>query len=499
MADTNNDIDLTDKAQLDSFLKESGLDNIIGAMKKDASKPKKTPLETKKGISWIIDLITTFQPFNLKLKSQYVVLPKLMDYLENENFKGFLLIKIKSNISIMFIWNGGLSGILNNELDMADEEVFRYILENYQDANIDIYSSPDNKAALPLILNSVVREDIEPKHKDLDTEFTDLSKLITKLEGEKLTGHIEMSTSDGKLIACYYKGKEIKTISLNNKMKYSDYSLEKLLNTSGIVNIYESKVRSVVRNMDDVMSKITVNLLNHDNNAPTLKTIVDEYNGHISLNMAETARDNVYLKVSLPAGLANRDDSDFFMEQIYKTREFRFIKYFFIDYLLNLAETQNTVSLKNIWFYIPLVKVIKFRQKYHMGHTTHDFDILMYDGSGKLLFIFRFTDREPNSYEVDIFLKQIENIKENQNEWNTIKGGFYISSKGFENSAISAAKKAASSGAGVKSIFGKVGGLKVPEKLSAQKGLIKYENDDGFHLNLIHQKNNSFEIVFPEL
>jgi hypothetical protein len=242
-----------------------------------------------------------------------------------------------------------------------------------------------------------------------------------------------------------------------------------------------------------------VNLLNHDNNAPTLKTIVDEYNGHISLNMAETARDNVYLKVSLPAGLANRDDSDFFMEQIYKTREFRFIKYFFIDYLLNLAETQNTVSLKNIWFYIPLVKVIKFRQKYHMGHTTHDFDILMYDGSGKLLFIFRFTDREPNSYEVDIFLKQIENIKENQNEWNTIKGGFYISSKGFENSAISAAKKAASSGAGVKSIFGKVGGLKVPEKLSAQKGLIKYENDDGFHLNLIHQKNNSFEIVFPEL
>ncbi len=190
MADAKNDIDLTDKAHLDNFLKESGLENIIEAMKKDSLKPKKTTLETKTVISWIIDLITTFRPFNLNLKSQYVVLPKLLDYLENENFKGFLLIKIKSNISIMFIWNGELTGILNNELDMADEEVFRYILENYQDANIDIYSSPDEKGALPLILNSVVREDIEPKYKDLDTEFTDLSKLITKLEGEKLTGHI---------------------------------------------------------------------------------------------------------------------------------------------------------------------------------------------------------------------------------------------------------------------------------------------------------------------
>lgn len=497
MADTKNDIDLTDKAQLDSFLKESGLENIIGAMKKDSSKSKKTTLETKKEISWIIDLITTMQPFNLNLKSQYVVLPKLLDYLENENFKGFLLIKIKSNISVIFIWNGELCGILNNELDMADEEVLGYIIENYQEANIDIYLSPDDKGALPLILNSVMREDIEPKYKDLDTEFIDLPKLITKLVGEKFTGYIE-NTSDAKIITCFYKGKEIKTISLNNNMKYSDSSLEKMLNKSGIVNIYESNIRTVVRSMDDVMSKITVNLLNHDNKAPTLKTIVDEYDGHISLNMAETARDNVYLKVSLPAGLSSRDDSDSLMEQIYKTREFRFIKYFFIDYLLNLAETGNTISLKNIWNYIPLVKVIKFKQKYHMGHTTHDFDILMYDGSGKLLFIFKFTDSEPNSYEVDIFLKQIENIKENQNELNTIKGGFYISSKGFGKNAILTAKKAESR-AGVISIFGKVGGLKVSEKLSAQKGLIKFKSNDGFHLNLIHYKNNSFNIVFPEL
>lgn len=498
MAGTKNDIDLTDKAQLELFLKESGIASIIGAMKKDAPIPETSPVQPGKGVAWIVDLVRTFQPCHINLRSHYVVLPKLLEYLTKETFTGFLLIRIKSTISIMFMYNGDLNGIINDQLDLVDEELFRYIVENYEDAAIDMYSSPEDKGALPLILNSAVRDDIEPIYKDLDTEFTDLLKLITKLEGEKFTGHIQMNTSEGTFIACYFKGREVLIISLTNTMTCSASSREDMLNTSGVVNIYASIVRTVVSSMDDVMSRITVNVSHHDTKAPTLNRIVDGYHGHISLNMAEGARDNVYLKVILPAGLAGRDNSEFLLAQIYKTREFRFIKYFFLDFLLNIAETGSTVSLKNIWNYIPSVRVIKFKQKYYLGHLTHDFDILMYDGSGRLLFAARFTDRAPTSYEVDMFLKQLENIKRNENEWNSIKGGFYISTSGFEDSAFTAAQKA-SAGSGVKSMLGTVGGLKVSERLASQKGFIKSGTDDGFHLNLIHQKQTAFEMVFPEL
>lgn len=498
MAEPTSEVEAIEKEELENIIKESGIENFLDAMKKKPSKPKKV-VEVNDDISWIEEIIRTFQPIHIQLKSHYVVLVKLFDYLTNEGFSGCLFIHIGDNTSTVSMWRGELIGIINNKLDISDEEAFRYILGNYHDASIDIYQPDKEKEALPMILNSIAKEELEPKYKDLDTEFTDLSKLITKMKDQKFTGYIEMKTENGRYIACHHRGEEILTIHLDDNNKYEPSSLENMLGETGIVNIYQGKVRTLVSSMDDAMSKITVLVLNENEEKPTLQKIVDEHKGHIALNVAEAARDNVHLEISLPAGLANRDDCESFKEQVQKTPEFLFARHLFSDYFLDIAETGNTGSLKGIWNNIPRVKVVKFKQKYHEGHVEHAFDLILEDGSGNVLFAARHTDRNPKSYEVEVFLKQLENIREKHNDWQSLKAGFLISTKGFEEDAISAANKETGAGAGVKSVLGKMGSLKVPEMLVASKGFIKTENDGGFYLNLIRQDKDSFDIVFPEL
>ncbi|MCL7415694.1 MAG: hypothetical protein M8349_06495 [ANME-2 cluster archaeon] len=496
MVDSANDVDLTDEKELESFIKESGLEEFLDAMKRPHPKPDKVVL-TVSDVDWIKEIVSTFQPVHLGLKSHYVVLVKLLEYLTKEEFSGCMFIYIDDSISILSMWKGELIGIINNKLDVTDEEAFRYILGNYHDAVIDIYQSPPGKEPLPLVLNSIAKKDLEPKYKDLDTEFTDLSKLISKLKEEKFVGYIELKPSEGRYIACYHRGEEILSIYIDKDNKQTNTTFEEICSQNGIVDIYQSRYRTLVSSMDDAMSKITVLVLIKDKIQPTLQTIVDKYKGHISLNSAETARNNVDLNISLPAGLANRDDCEPFRMQVTKTPEYEFVRYFLSDYFLDIAESDSTVTLKDIWVNIPRVKVIKFKQKYHEGHVEHEFDIIMEDGSDNVLFAARVANRMPKSYEVDVFVKQLEDAKGHKNEWNSLKAGFLISIKGYEEDAVSAAKRATTSGTGMKRVLGKVGGLKTPDMLAAHKGFVKTENDSGFHLGLIHLDNGSFKKMFP--
>lgn len=498
MAEPVNEVDLTDKEELEKFIKESGIENLITAMKKGPSKPKKTS-EFNKNIDWIIRIIKTFRPVHLNLKSHYVVLAKLIDYMGNKNFSGCIFVYINDNTSIMFIWQGELIGIINNKLDKTDEEAFRYIRSNYRDASIDVYLPPKEKAALPLLLNSQARNDIEPKHKDLDTEFTNLPKLITKMEGEKFTGYIELKKPDGKNVAYFYKGKDILTIFLHTDGKYTVSTLDELLKTSGNVDIYPGLSRTLIGSMHDLMSKITILVMNRNEDASTLSKIVESFDKHISLNIAEATRDNTELKVTMPAGIARKEDNRSVQGQIKNTLEFKFVRYFFSDYFFSIAETGNNVSMKKIWNNIPRVRTVKFYQKFHEGHVEHDFDIIMEDGSGNILFAMRHTERAPKAYEIDIFVKQLENIKHTLNDWGSLKAGIFISTSGFEEEALTSAKKVTATGAGVKSVFGKMGGSKVPKMLVAPKGFIRTENNGGFHLCLISQDDDSFEVDFPKL
>ena len=498
MAEPVNEVDLTDKEELEKFIKESGIENLITAMKKGPSKPKKTS-EFNKNIDWIIRIIKTFKPVHLNLRSHYVVLAKLIDHLGNENFSGCIFVHINDNTSVMFIWQGELIGIINNKLDKTDEEAFRYILTNYRDASIDIYLPPREKAALSLLFNSQARNDIEPKHKDLDTEFTNLPKLIAKMKGEKFTGYIELKKPDGKYMAYFYKGKDILTIFLDTNGKYTGSTLDELLKSSGNVDIYPSLSRTLVSSMHDLMSKITILVMNRNEDASTLSKIVESFDKHITLNVAEATRDNTELKLTMPAGIAKRENTRSVQEHIRNTLEFKFVRYFFSDYFFSIAETGNNVSLKKIWNNIPRVRTVKFYQKFHEGHVEHDFDIIMEDGSGNILFAMRHTERAPRAYEIDIFVKQLENIKHTLNDWGSLKAGIFISTRGFEKEALATANKITAAGAGVKSMFKKVGGSKVPKMLVAPKGFIRTENNSGFHLCLISQDDDSFEVDFPKL
>ncbi|MCK4929038.1 MAG: hypothetical protein KAR76_04805 [Methanosarcinales archaeon] len=498
MAEPENEVDLTDENELEIFIKESGLDTFLDAMKKPHRKPKKVA-QNGSDIDWILEIIRTFQPVHLQLKSYYVLLVKLLDYLTKEEFSGCLFIHIDDTISVLSMWRGELTGIINNKLDITDEEALRYVLGNYQSAVIDIYQSPEGKGPLPLIFNSIAKKDLEPKYKDLDTEFTDLPKLISKMEGDNLVGYIELKKPESRYIACYHRGEEILAVHLDKDNKHTISTSAKMCKQNGIVNIYQSKVRTLVSSMEDAMKRVTVLALIVDESQPTLQTIVDDFKGHISLKQAESARNNVDLTISMPAGLANRDDSEIFKVQVTKTPEFEFARYLLGDYFLNIAETGNNVTLKNIWVNIPRVKVIKFAQTYHEGHVEHKFDVVIEDGSDNVLFAARITNKIPKSYEVDVFVKELENIKENKNEWNSLRAGFLISTKGFEDDAISAAVKETGSGAGVKKVLGKVYGTKVPDVLTNPIGFVKTGNGGGFHLGLIHLDGNSFKPIFPEL
>lgn len=498
MIDPGKVVDLTDVNELENFIKESGLDSFLDAMKKPQRKPKKIT-QNGRDIDWILEINRTFKPVHLQLKSYYILLVKLLDHLTKEAFSGCLFIHIDETISVFSMWRGELIGIINNKLDVSDEEAFRYVLGNYQNAVIDIYQSPEDKEPLPLILNSIAKKDLEPKYKDLDTEFTDLSKLISKLVKEKLVGYIELKLPEGRYIACYHRGDEILTVYLDKDNKHTPSSSKEMCRQNGIVNIYQSKIRTLVNSMEDAMRRITVLVLIVDESQPTLQTIVDEFKGHIPLNLAEAARKNIDLTISLPAGLANRNDSEVFKVQVAKTPEFEFVKYFLSDFFLNIAESGNSATLRNIWMNVPRVKVIKFAQMYHEGHVEHKFDIVIEDGSDNVLFAARLTNRIPKSYEVDVFVKELENIKENMNEWNSLRAGFLISTKGFEDDAIFAARKETGTSVGVKKALGKVYGSKVPDVLVNPIGFVKTGNKSGFHLGLIHLENNSFNIIFPEM
>ena len=130
------------------------------------------------------------------LSTEYTNLPQLLSTLKPKGFSGIVEIDMAGKKGAFFMVSGEVinaaSGIETDPPAMVGEEAAEKLLALSTRPNgvLNVYQLPSIK--VEFASNSLVRP--EPLFKDLSTDFVRLDQFIKKLQGEKLTGYIEMST-----------------------------------------------------------------------------------------------------------------------------------------------------------------------------------------------------------------------------------------------------------------------------------------------------------------
>ena len=134
------------------------------------------------------------------LSTEYTNLPQLLSTLKPKGFSGIVEIDIDGKKGAFFIVSGEVinaaSGIETDPPAIVGEEAVENLLalSTMPNGIVNVYQLPSEK--VELAANSLVKP--EPVFKDLSTDFVRLDQFIKKLQGEKLTGYIEMSSKQSR-------------------------------------------------------------------------------------------------------------------------------------------------------------------------------------------------------------------------------------------------------------------------------------------------------------
>ena len=136
------------------------------------------------------------------LSTEYTNLPQLLLTLKSKGFSGIVEIEMAEKKGAFFVVSGEVinaaSGIETDPPAIVGEEAVEKLLALSTKPNgiVNVYQLPSVK--VEFAANSLVKP--EPIFKDLSTDFVRLDQFIKKLQGEKLTGYIEMSSKKNRRV-----------------------------------------------------------------------------------------------------------------------------------------------------------------------------------------------------------------------------------------------------------------------------------------------------------
>lgn len=130
------------------------------------------------------------------LSTEYTDLPQLLSSLKTKNFSGIIEIDVGGKIGILFVIAGEVinaaHGVESDTPRMVGEEAVEKLLSLSTRSNglVNVYEVP------PVEVEFAAQPLFKPEEifKDLNTDFVRIDQFIKKLQDEKLTGYIEITT-----------------------------------------------------------------------------------------------------------------------------------------------------------------------------------------------------------------------------------------------------------------------------------------------------------------
>jgi hypothetical protein len=136
------------------------------------------------------------------LSTEYTDLPQLLSTLKPKGFSGIVELDMAGKRGVFFVVSGDVinaaSGIETDPPAIVGEEAVEKLLTLSTKPNgvLNVYQLPS--VEVEFAASSLVKP--EPLFKDLSTDFVRLDQFIKKLQSEKLTGYIEMSTRKNRRV-----------------------------------------------------------------------------------------------------------------------------------------------------------------------------------------------------------------------------------------------------------------------------------------------------------
>ena len=202
------------------------------------------------------------QPIIENINSYYIDIGKLFEHYQGEIGSGVIhFTSAVAEAAIFFDKDELINGIIKDKtIEVKGPEAIKRIFEDASGYSflIHVYKIlPENVyfwSSIP---------DAKKIYKDLSTEFTDLEGLISKMNTEKLTGHIDISIDNGEEEALiFFNNGEIiggSTSWLKEEQTFTDETRDKLIQRTkekgGVFNVSEFQLTNSGKKNETVESE----------------------------------------------------------------------------------------------------------------------------------------------------------------------------------------------------------------------------------------------------
>lgn len=409
---------------------------------------------------------------------------------KNTNFTGVVIVNKEYYV---FSYNGYLIGAFN----IYNNQVGNEVVLNIPDISdiVELRSPKEQNSLLPVLISNILNLSIDNVFHSENESVSKIRELVLNLldSDDKFSGVISLSSKDDLSEILYFAYDEgnlkfsisSKDLNLGNKsINIMDYLITQTKKIN--LDIYKCHFTLLEYSFSDMLSSVVATISYKNKSRSNLNFILELGKGEeLSKDLIDIVKENllIELKVSDDFRIDNKkiyfNIQDFIDSHICS----RFINWFFNNYFYIIDSSLNRESLGLIFNHIPKVESISFFSFKNKNNYTYP--ILMKDRDNNIVFLVTYGD-----CSVESLKKFLSNVIEDKKIHKSLQSVFYISLNSIPLESQEFFKE-----------LTKGSILKLFDKNSKYKGLVKTQDKEIFQLNLIEYNSKilDFNSILPSL
>ncbi len=376
-----------------------------------------------------------------------------------------------------------------NAIDFIDT------IKKYQTAPILMTTTSENPNLAISIMkktsNEMGSQLIDYKIKRPDTAyFNEINTLITEQILISQDKNNDNSNEEWKEIFyfAFAKGEHLFSLKVNidnNNMSIINEDIKTIRRKYDLkLNLFKYKIDFLNFNMNNLISKMDIKKEYKNSINIILKSIL-ENKTKITQETLKALEDNISLELNTDLKIKLLD-SEFNLERSIKNSQYyQFSNWIIKNFFASIHNKEENIdSFENIYFGINNIdKINLFSSLSGSDNKMHKFHCVFKNSNGDLLFIAKFGGSTAN--KIEEFIKEAIHIKKNNK---SLKGIFYISKDDYYPSDLDVIKK-----------YIKTSSFSFFDKLAKFKSIVRTENNEFFHLNLLQYDKSmkTFDLIYP--
>ena len=248
------------------------------------------------------------------------------------------------------------------------------------------------------------------------------------------------------------------------------------------------------------MKQVTLSLKNRSTLKSNLHQVAELGSEEIPNYLLKETKQNTYLELNLNQNnkIKILDKEIDLMKVVNDSVYYKFCEWLINDYFYLLNSSGNTITLKQIYTYIPAIETIKFYETL-AGEDNNDYEFsivthgkLKGESTKKILFLIHVGNGERT--DVESFINKVTQVKKYLLKTGDIGAAIFISTSEYTQDTLRLFSERTPEPK--KSFL-----LSSLDSSAKFKGFVKLAHGKGFHLNLIEyqQQEDIFTVIAPSL